>query len=119
MEKLERMRELIAQLKLEDEAYYVEDNPRISDKQYDALFDELAGVQVLLPILRLANAKFKGVALFESHLPAKFFGEHDAAQIVHSANDSSMFQHFSSSFSWGIRFPKTNSPARMGPMNFS
>ena len=45
MEKLERMRELIAQLKLEDEAYYVEDNPRISDKQYDALFDELAALE--------------------------------------------------------------------------
>ena len=45
MEKLEQMRELIAQLKLEDEAYYVEDNPRISDKQYDALFDELAALE--------------------------------------------------------------------------
>ena len=42
MEKMARMKELIAQLRLEDEAYYVEDNPRISDKQYDALFDELA-----------------------------------------------------------------------------
>lgn len=45
MEKLERMRELIAQLRLEDEAYYVEDTPRISDKQYDALFDELATLE--------------------------------------------------------------------------
>lgn len=45
MEKLERMRDLVAQLKLEDEAYYVEDNPRISDKQYDALFDELAALE--------------------------------------------------------------------------
>ena len=45
MEKLARMKELIAQLRVEDEAYYVEDNPRISDKQYDALFDELAALE--------------------------------------------------------------------------
>ena len=45
MEKLARVKELIAQLRLEDEAYYVEDNPRISDKQYDALFDELAALE--------------------------------------------------------------------------
>lgn len=45
MEKMARMKELIAQLRLEDEAYYVEDNPRISDKQYDALFDELAALE--------------------------------------------------------------------------
>lgn len=45
MEKLARMKELIAQLRLEDEAYYEEDNPRISDKQYDALFDELAALE--------------------------------------------------------------------------
>lgn len=45
MEKLARMKELIAQLRVEDEAYYVEDNPRISDKQYDALFDELGALE--------------------------------------------------------------------------
>lgn len=45
MEKLARMQELLQQLKLEDEAYYMEDDPRISDKQYDAMFDELAALE--------------------------------------------------------------------------
>lgn len=45
MEKLAHMQELLQQLKLEDEAYYMEDNPRISDKQYDAMFDELAALE--------------------------------------------------------------------------
>ena len=40
-EKLERMRELTAYLNKAAHAYYVMDDPIISDMQYDKLYDEL------------------------------------------------------------------------------
>jgi DNA ligase (NAD+) len=41
MEPLDRMRELVAQLNVYSRQYYTEDNPTISDKEYDAIYDEL------------------------------------------------------------------------------
>jgi DNA ligase (NAD+) len=40
-EALDRMRELAAELNLHSRRYYTEDNPTISDKEYDELYDEL------------------------------------------------------------------------------
>ena len=45
MDKLIRMRELLQQMKEASDAYYLEDDPKMSDKQYDALFDELAALE--------------------------------------------------------------------------
>ena len=45
MDKLTRMRELLQQMKEASDAYYLEDDPKMSDKQYDALFDELAALE--------------------------------------------------------------------------
>ena len=44
-EKLERMRELTAYLNKAAHAYYVMDDPIISDMQYDKLYDELKGLE--------------------------------------------------------------------------
>ena len=46
--KLERMKELLALLKAEDEAYYLRDNPIVTDREWDAQFDELAGYYLCL-----------------------------------------------------------------------
>lgn len=43
--KLERMKELLALLKAEDEAYYLRDNPIVTDREWDAQFDELAALE--------------------------------------------------------------------------
>ncbi|QMV41612.1 NAD-dependent DNA ligase LigA [Cohnella cholangitidis] len=40
-ELLERMRKLVAELNAHSHRYYTEDNPTISDKEYDVLYDEL------------------------------------------------------------------------------
>ena len=41
MNKIERIKELVETLNRASEAYYVNDNPIMSDKQYDELYDEL------------------------------------------------------------------------------
>ena len=41
MKKIERIKELVAMLNRASDAYYVADNPIMSDKQYDLLYDEL------------------------------------------------------------------------------
>lgn len=41
----ERMRELVAELNAHGQRYYTEDNPTISDKEYDALYDELVRLE--------------------------------------------------------------------------
>ena len=41
MDKIERIKELVETLNRASEAYYVNDNPIMSDKQYDELYDEL------------------------------------------------------------------------------
>ena len=45
MNELIRMQELLRQMKEASDAYYLEDNPKMSDKQYDALFDELTALE--------------------------------------------------------------------------
>ncbi|TFE29084.1 NAD-dependent DNA ligase LigA [Cohnella luojiensis] len=42
---LERMRELVAELNAHSHRYYTEDNPTISDKEYDVLYDELCQLE--------------------------------------------------------------------------
>jgi len=42
---LERMRELVAELNAHSHRYYTEDNPTISDKEYDVLYDELTSLE--------------------------------------------------------------------------
>jgi len=44
----ERMRQLVEELNLHAYRYYVLDNPTLSDKQYDALFDELTELEAKL-----------------------------------------------------------------------
>ncbi|TJY42017.1 NAD-dependent DNA ligase LigA [Cohnella pontilimi] len=44
-EALDRMRELVAELNLHSYRYYTEDNPTISDKEYDELYDELSRLE--------------------------------------------------------------------------
>ena len=45
MEKINRIRALIALLNAESEAYYLHDRPIVSDKEWDAQFDELAKLE--------------------------------------------------------------------------
>lgn len=45
MDKVSRMRELIAVMKKEADAYYVYDDPIVPDSVYDAQFDELAALE--------------------------------------------------------------------------
>lgn len=44
-EPLKRMQELVAMLNEHSRRYYTEDNPTISDKEYDLLYDELVALQ--------------------------------------------------------------------------
>jgi DNA ligase (NAD+) len=70
-EPMARMRELVDALNLYNRQYYTEDNPTISDKEYDALYDELVALErdtgtVLpdSPTLRVGGDILKG---FEPH----------------------------------------------------
>ena len=45
MENINRIQELVKELNVACEAYYVKDNPIMSDKNYDALYDELTTLQ--------------------------------------------------------------------------
>lgn len=44
-EKIERMKALLAILQKENDAYYMDDNPIVSDREYDAQIDELAALE--------------------------------------------------------------------------
>lgn len=44
-EPMDRMRALVAELNVYSRQYYTEDNPTISDKEYDALYDELSRLE--------------------------------------------------------------------------
>ena len=46
MEKIQRIKELVKELNVACDAYYVKDNPIMSDKQYDALYDELTALEL-------------------------------------------------------------------------
>ena len=45
MYQIERIQELVALLSRASDAYYVNDNPIMSDKEYDALYDELEALE--------------------------------------------------------------------------
>ena len=45
MENLEKMKELVAKLNKYAYEYYVLDNPTVSDKEYDILYDELVALE--------------------------------------------------------------------------
>lgn len=45
LDSLERMRELVNELNIHSHRYYTEDNPTISDKEYDVLYDELSRLE--------------------------------------------------------------------------
>ena len=55
-----RMKELISIIKKADEAYYGEDNPIMTDKEYDALIDELKSIETETGII-FANSPSKKV----------------------------------------------------------
>lgn len=55
MSKITLMRELVDTLNTYSEAYYVNDNPLVSDKQYDALYDQLMALEDELGI-QLSNS---------------------------------------------------------------
>lgn len=55
MSKISLMRELVRTLNVYAEAYYVHDNPIVTDKQYDDLYDKLVGLEKELGI-QLSNS---------------------------------------------------------------
>ncbi|BBI36086.1 NAD-dependent DNA ligase LigA [Cohnella abietis] len=68
---LERMQELVAELNAHSHRYYTEDNPTISDKEYDVLYDELSQLEAVSgsilpdsPTRRVGGDILKG---FEPH----------------------------------------------------
>ncbi|MCC3377623.1 NAD-dependent DNA ligase LigA [Cohnella sp. REN36] len=70
-EPLQRIRELVSELNVHAHRYYTEDKPTISDKEYDALYDELVRLEaetgVVLPdspTHRVGGEVLKG---FEPH----------------------------------------------------
>jgi len=46
MENINRIKELVKELNVACDAYYVKDNPTLTDKQYDALYDELTALEL-------------------------------------------------------------------------
>ena len=70
-EQLEQMKQLIAEINHHNKLYYTLDQPELTDKQYDLLYDSLTNLEtetgVTLPFspsLRVGDALLKG---FESH----------------------------------------------------
>lgn len=61
MEKINRIRALIALLNAESEAYYLHDRPIVSDKEWDAQFDELAKLEAETGII-FANSPTQKVS---------------------------------------------------------
>ncbi|HVP19939.1 MAG TPA: NAD-dependent DNA ligase LigA [Spirochaetia bacterium] len=56
-----RARELVRLLGEYQHAYYVESRPRVSDREYDALFDELVGIEKKFPDLALPDSPTRRV----------------------------------------------------------
>ena len=68
--KQQRMQELVSTLNRASHAYYVMDDPVISDMQYDKLYDELKDIEAETGIERGVNLSFVttyGVANINSH----------------------------------------------------
>ncbi len=51
MDKMQRMRELVEELLIHNKNYYELDNPTISDKEYDKLYDELVDLEAELGVV--------------------------------------------------------------------
>ena len=51
----QRIRELVDKLNEYSKAYYVLDAPKISDKEYDELYDELSDLRYFLSFSRSAS----------------------------------------------------------------
>ena len=45
MDKIKRIQQLVSQLNTYRNEYYNQNNPEVSDKQYDDLFDELSNLE--------------------------------------------------------------------------
>ncbi|MEX2459879.1 MAG: NAD-dependent DNA ligase LigA [Paenibacillaceae bacterium] len=66
-QQLERMKQLIAEINYHNKLYYTLDQPKITDKQYDALYDQLTALEKetgfvfpLSPSRRIGDALLKG-----------------------------------------------------------
>ena len=59
--KIGRMKELISAISEADKKYYGEDNPSMSDREYDALVDELLAIEKETGIV-FANSPTKKVS---------------------------------------------------------
>ncbi|MFB9278328.1 NAD-dependent DNA ligase LigA [Cohnella cellulosilytica] len=86
MDSLERMRKLVEELNAHGHRYYTEDNPTISDQEYDALYDELIALEAASAIVlqdsptrRVGGDILKG---FEPHRHLSRLWSLDKAQNV-------------------------------------
>ncbi|WP_256759049.1 NAD-dependent DNA ligase LigA [Cohnella sp. WQ 127256] len=89
-EALERMKGLVAELNAHSHRYYTEDNPTISDKEYDVLYDELTGLEAVSgtvlpnsPTRRVGGDILKG---FEPHRHLSRLWSLDKAQNIEDLN---------------------------------
>ncbi|WP_239615929.1 NAD-dependent DNA ligase LigA [Cohnella mopanensis] len=89
-ELLERMRKLVVELNAHSHRYYTEDNPTISDKEYDVLYDELNRLEAesgtILPdspTRRVGGDILKG---FEPHRHLSRLWSLDKAQNIEDLN---------------------------------
>lgn len=69
MDKMQRMKDLVKELLIHNRNYYDLDNPTISDKEYDALYDELVDLEaelgVVLPDSPTQRVGGEAIAKFE------------------------------------------------------
>lgn len=90
---MDRMRELIEQLNIWAHEYYVLDNPSVSDREYDKLYDELAALEKSTgrvdddsPTRRVGGE------------PIKAFGEHEHISRLYSLDKAVTYEQLSSFF---------------------
>lgn len=101
---MSRMRELVDILNKYAYEYYVLDNPTVSDKEYDALYDELVSLE-----------KERGEVLFDSPTkrvggePISAFSKHEHIKRLYSldkATDYEKLERFFSKANFNGEFPK-------------
>ncbi|QJD85137.1 NAD-dependent DNA ligase LigA [Cohnella herbarum] len=89
-ESLERMRELVAELNAHSHRYYTEDNPTISDKEYDVLYDELTRLEsesgTVLPDSPTRRVGDDILKAFEPHRHLSRLWSLDKAQNIEDLN---------------------------------